>query len=377
VANSKDLYKVLGVSEKASADEIKKAYRKLAKKYHPDANPGDASAADRFKELGEAYGVLSDPEKRKKYDNMRKLGAFGFGQGGRTAGTAAGGNRPGGGGGPQTHGGFSFEDLGGLGDIFSSIFDRGKKRESDAHRGVRSKGENVEYVVEIPFKTAVKGGKISISVPISEDCATCGGSGAAPGSEMTGCGECRGAGSVTFGQGGFAVSRPCAACMGRGVIPEKPCSVCNGVGQVRQNRKIQVKVPRGVETGQKVRIPGQGERGQAGGKPGDLVITFRVKPHSFFKRDGLDVHVQVPINLAQATLGSKMAVRTIDGKKVHLRIPPGTQSGTRFRIRGQGVEKNGRVGDQYVEVRVEVPEELDEKQKEAMEAFADTAGLRH
>ena len=373
MAQSKDLYKVLGVSEKASADEIKKAYRKLAKQYHPDANPGDASAAERFKEIGEAYGVLSDPEKRKKYDNMRRLGAFGLGgRGGRAGG---GGPRPGAGA-QAPPGGFSFEDLGGLGDIFSSIFDRGKK-EQDTRRGVRAKGENVEYVVEIPFKTAVKGGKISITVPISEECASCGGSGAAEGSELKRCDECRGSGSVTFGQGGFAVSRPCPACMGRGMIPERPCPSCKGVGQVRQNRKIQVKVPQGVETGQKVRIPGQGERGKGGGKPGDLVITFKVKPHDFFKRDGLDVHVQVPINLAQATLGSKMAVRTIDGKKVHLRIPPGTQNGTKFRIRGQGVEKNGRVGDQYVEVRVQVPEELTEEQKKLMEQFAETAELKH
>jgi len=375
VAQSKDLYKVLGVSDKASADEIKKAYRKLAKKYHPDANQGDARASERFKEIGEAYGVLSDPEKRKKYDNMRRLGAFGFGGGAKRSSGGGAGPRPGPGAQPPP-GGFSFEDLGGLGDIFSSIFDRGKKAEQDARKGVRAKGDNVEYVVEIPFKTAVKGGKISITVPISEECATCGGSGAAEGSELKRCEECRGSGSVTFGQGGFAVSRPCPACMGRGMIPERPCTSCRGVGQVRQNRKLQVKVPQGVETGQKVRIPGQGERGKGGGKPGDLVITFKVKPHSFFKRDGLDVHVQVPINLAQATLGSKMAVRTIDGKKVHLRIPPGTQNGTKFRIRGQ-VEKNGRVGDQYVEVRVQVPEELTDEQKKLMEKFADTAELKH
>jgi len=376
VAQSKDLYKVLGVSDKASADEIKKAYRKLAKKYHPDANQGDARASERFKEIGEAYGVLSDPEKRKKYDNMRRLGAFGFGGGAKRSSGGGAGPRPGPGAQPPP-GGFSFEDLGGLGDIFSSIFDRGKKAEQDARKGVRAKGDNVEYVVEIPFKTAVKGGKISITVPISEECATCGGSGAAEGSELKRCEECRGSGSVTFGQGGFAVSRPCPACMGRGMIPERPCTSCRGVGQVRQNRKLQVKVPQGVETGQKVRIPGQGERGKGGGKPGDLVITFKVKPHSFFKRDGLDVHVQVPINLAQATLGSKMAVRTIDGKKVHLRIPPGTQNGTKFRIRGQGVEQNGRVGDQYVEVRVQVPEELTDEQKKLMEKFADTAELKH
>ena len=173
------------------------------------------------------------------------------------------------------------------------------------------------------------------------------------------------------------MNRPCPACFGRGRIPESPCGSCAGSGTVRQTRKIQITVPQGVETGSKIRLSGQGERGSRGGKPGDLVITFKVKPHGFFRREGLDIHVTVPINLAQATLGSKMAVRTVDGKKVHLRIPRGTQSGTKFRIRGQGVEKNGRVGDQYVEVRVEIPESLDEGEAAAMERFAKVAGLRH
>jgi len=264
-----------------------------------------------------------------------------------------------------------------LGDIFSSIFDRGKKSAPGGPRVGPAKGQNVEYVVEIPVKTAVRGGKVSISVSISEECAPCGGSGAAKGSELRTCQECQGSGSVTFGQGGFAVNRPCPACMSRGMIPDEPCKSCDGLGQIRQDRKIQVKIPQGVETGSKVRIPGQGERGNSGGKPGDLVITFKVKPHSFFVRDGLNVHVNVPINLAQATLGSKMAVRTVDGKKVHLRIPPGTQDGTKFRIRGHGVEKNGRVGDQFVEVRVAIPEDLTAAQRAAMEKFAEVTNLRH
>lgn len=364
----KDFYKTLGVSEKASRGEIKKAFRKLAKKYHPDANPSDAKAADRFKDIAEAYSVLSDPDKRKKYDQMRRLGAFSFGAArGRTTSPSPG---------SATGGGFSFDDLGGLGDIFSSIFDRGKRSDEDRKSGP-AKGANVEYVVEIAFKTAVKGSKISIDVPISEECATCGGSGAAPGTELKRCEECHGSGSVTFGHGGFAVNRPCPACLGRGRIPESPCGSCEGNGTVRQTRKIQINVPQGVETGSKIRLTGQGERGSRGGKPGDLVITFKVESHGFFRREGLDIHVMVPINLAQATLGSKMAVRTVDGRKVHLRIPRGTQSGTKFRIRGQGVEKNGRVGDQYVEVRVEIPESLGEDQTAAMERFAKVSGLRH
>ena len=369
---TKDFYKTLGISDKAKQDEIKKTYRKLAKKYHPDANPGNNKAADRFKEVGEAYSVLSDPEKRKQYDNMRCLSSFGFGRGREAPRGSAQGAQPG--------GSFSFEDLqgfGGLGDIFSSIFDRGGKGPDESRPKGPRKGHNVEYVVEISFKTAVQGGKISIDVPITEACATCGGSGASPGTDTKRCSECSGSGTISFGQGGFAVSRPCPACFGRGRIPESPCKSCAGSGTVRQDRRIQITVPKGVEPGAKIRATGQGERGDQGGKPGDLIITFKVKPHSFFHREGLDIHVTVPINLAQATLGSKMAVKTVDGKKVHLRIPPGTQTGTKFRIRGQGVEKAGRVGDQYVEVSVDIPEELTQEQQQAMEEFASSSGLKH
>ncbi|HSR42697.1 MAG TPA: molecular chaperone DnaJ [Longimicrobiales bacterium] len=373
---TKDFYEILGVPESASQDAIKKAYRKLAKEYHPDANPDDPGAADRFKEIGEAYSVLSDPEKRKQYDQMRKYGGFGFGRRGR-GGPAAGGP----GEGPGFESSFSFEDLtgfGGLGDIFSSIFDRGARpRRGPEAGGGPEKGKNVEYVVEIPFLTAAKGGKISLNVPITEECATCGGSGARPGTGLRTCSECGGKGSVSFGQGGFAVNRPCPACMGRGQVPEAPCPACNGTGTVRQSRKVQVRVPEGVESGSRVRLSGRGERGRAGGQPGDLIITFKVKPHRFFRREGIDVHCTVPVNIVQATLGTKIRVRTIHDKKVVLKVPPGTQSGTRFRVRGQGIEKGGRRGDQLVEVKVEVPEELSEEQQKAMEEFAAASGMRY
>ena len=379
--STKDFYQVLGVSEKAPADEIKKAYRKLAKQHHPDANPNNPQAADRFKEIGEAYAVLSDAEKRKQYDQMRRLGAFGgFGRGGPGGGMRREPGAPAGGG--SAGGSFSFEDLGdfgGLGDLFSTLFDRGRRGgpAGSGRPGGAERGENVEYVVEIPFETAVAGGKISIDVPITEECATCGGNGAAPGSGTHRCPECAGTGTIAFGQGGFQVKRPCPACLGRGQVPDQPCPSCGGAGMVRQTRTIQVAVPEAVETGTKVRIAGQGERGRQGGQAGDLVITFKVAPHKFFHREGLDVHVSVPINLVQATLGSKIRVRTVRGKRVVLTIPPGTQTGTKFRIRGQGIEKSGRVGDQYVEVKIEIPEKLSDEEQKLLEQFAAASGLKH
>jgi molecular chaperone DnaJ len=369
VTATKDFYKILGVAENASAEEIKKAYRKLAKQYHPDASPNDIAAAERFKEISEAYSVLSDRTKREQYDQVRKFGGFGGfrppGPGGRTGTQAEG---------------FSFEDLGGIGgfgDIFGSIFDFGRKRGTGTRAQAPQRGQNVEYAVEVPFEVAARGGKITVSVPMSEPCSMCGGSGAAPGTTPTTCPECKGSGAITFGQGGFAVTRPCPACYGRGMIPTDPCPTCQGSGQVRTQRQLQVNVPAGVDTGSKLRIPGQGEAGPAGGARGDLLISFRVKPHRFFTREGMDVNVTVPINIAQATLGSRLRVRTVDGKRVMLRIPPGTQSGTRFRIRGQGIEKGGRTGDQYVRVEVKVPQKLDRDEENLFREFVRAAELKH
>ena len=372
---TRDFYQILGVPEDASIDDIRKAYRKLAKQYHPDANAGDSAAAERFKEVSEAHAVLSNAEKRRKYDEMRKLGAFDFR--GRGGGRSAGGS--GASGSPFGEGtqGFSFEDLGGLGDIFGSMFDRGARGKGTGRARGPRRGPDVDYVVEVSFATAVKGGKVSVSVPVTEECATCSGSGATPGSGIERCGECGGSGSVSFGQGGFAVARPCPACLGRGMVPEVPCVSCSGTGAVRQLRKLQVSVPEGVETGSKLRLAGQGERGAGGGEPGDLILTFQVKPHRFFRRQGQDIHVTVPINLAQAALGSKVKVRTVEGSPVILRIPPGTQTGTRFRIRGQGVAMKGRRGDQFVEVRVEMPESLSEEAADRLREFAEAAGLRY
>jgi molecular chaperone DnaJ len=378
-ATAKDYYKTLGVPETASAAEIKKAYRKLAKQYHPDANANDPQAAERFKEVGEAYSVLSDDTKRRQYDTMRKnpFAGFGGGAAAQGAGGYGGYGAPGGAGGGA---GFSFEDLGDLGgfsDIFSSIFDRTGKRRQQG-RGARSeRGRDVEYIVEIGFMTAARGGRIQIAVPMTDDCAVCGATGAAPGSKIQPCTECRGTGTVQFGQGGFAVSRPCPACLGRGQVPAVACSACNGSGQVREERKIALNVPAGVDSGSKLRLSGQGEKGSGGAAPGDLMVTFKVLPDRFFRRDGLDIHCTVPINVAQAMLGSRIRVRTVDGRKVALRVPAGTQSGTKFRIAGQGIEKAARRGDQYVQVRIEVPEQLSEEQEQHIRAFAAAAELKY
>ncbi|HEU4699251.1 MAG TPA: molecular chaperone DnaJ [Gemmatimonadales bacterium] len=372
---TKDFYQVLGVPDSASQDEIKKAYRRLAKQYHPDANPNNPQAAERFKEISEAHATLSDAEKRKQYDQMRRLGAFeGFARGGtRGPRGPAGAGRAGGPGGP---GGTVFEevdlgDLGGLGlgDIFSSIFGRGRREEP--------RGETLETVVEVPFRVAMLGGRVPVTLPVTEPCPTCHGSGGAPGATFDTCPECNGRGSISFGQGGFAVNRPCPMCRGRGKIPSEPCPTCRGAGEVRSERRVMITVPPATEDGAKVRLKGQGQSGQPGAPAGDLIITFQVQPDRFFRRDGLDLVCEVPINIAQATLGTRLRVRTLDGKKVLLKVPAGTQPGRKFRIKGQGIEKNGRRGDQLVQVNVTVPEHLTEAQTEQMRKFAEAAGLAH
>jgi molecular chaperone DnaJ len=380
----KDFYAVLGVSASASQDEIKKQYRRLAKQYHPDANASDPKAADRFKEISEAYHVLGDAEKRKQYDDMRRMGAF-TGFGGAGGGAPRGGPRPGpqpGGAGQGQGQSFRFEDfdiggLGGLGDLFGSMFGGGTGRAGGARRGGPERGEDIESTLEIPFRTAAQGGKVPIELEVNEECPTCHGNGAAPGATIKTCPECQGRGVVSFGQGGFAVNRPCPMCLGRGQVPSERCPTCNGVGEVRSRKKVLVTVPAGADTGTKIRLKGQGSKGSAGGPPGDLLITFQVKPDRFFKREGLDIVASVPINVAQATLGSKIGVKTLDGKKVTLRVPRGTPSGKRFRVRGQGIEKGEHRGDLIVEVQITAPEQLSEEQERLMREFAEAGGMKY
>ena len=374
---TKDFYSVLGVGSSASQDEIKKAYRKLAKKYHPDANASDPKAAERFKEISEANNVLSDAEKRKQYDEMRSLGAFDGGFGGYGGGRSSRGGPPRGGA-SQT---INFQDfdiggLGGLGDLFSSMFGGGETRQSARQNGPE-KGQTVEANLDIPFRTAARGGKVPIELEVSEECPTCHGSGAAPGASLKICPECSGRGVISFGQGGFAVNRPCPVCLGRGQVPTEPCPTCHGNGEVRARRKVLINVPPGVDTGSKIRLKGQGGKGTRNGPPGDLIITFNVQTDKFYKRDGLDVIATVPINIAQATLGTKISVRLLDGKKVAIKIPPGTPSGKRFRVRGQGIQKGEKKGDLIVEVQIQVPEKLSEEQERMMKEFAESGGLKY
>ena len=361
MAAPKDYYQTLGVSETATTDEIKKAFRRLAKQYHPDRNPHNPQAAERFKEINEAHDVLSDPEKRKKYDQLRRYGAY------------AGAGRPFGGGAAPGSGSegidFDLSDLGsfgGLGDLFSSIFGRRGGPEA------RPEEEEIETAISIPFRVAALGGKVPVTLTLPQVCPTCGGNGAAPGATLSTCPECHGRGTISFGQGGFAVTRPCPVCRGRGKVPSQRCPTCGGAGEVPVEKHLVINVPPGTEDDTRLRLKGQGAKGR-----GDIVVAIHVEPDRFFRRDGLDVIGVVPINLAQALLGTKIKVKTLDGKRVVLRLPPGTQHGQKFRIAGQGIEKNGRRGDQYVEVRVEVPEHLTPDQEAAAKAFADKAGMKY
>ena len=375
----KDFYNVLGVSEKATADEIKKQYRRLAKQHHPDSNKGDTKSAERFKEISEAYQVLGDEKQRRQYDEMRRLGAFdGFTSRSSRGGGGAppGGARSRGAGGGQATGSFDEFDvggLGGLGDLFSSMFG-GAAGRAQRPSGPEQ-GQSVETTLDIPFRTAALGGKVPIELEVNEECATCKGTGAAKGAKIQSCPECGGRGTISFGQGGFAVNRPCPMCLGKGTVPSTKCPTCGGVGEQRSRRRVNITVPSGVDTGSKIRLKGQGGRGLRGGPPGDIMITFQVKPDEHWSRDGLDLVVRAPVNIAQATLGSKVSVETLDEKTVSIKLPAGTPGGKRFRVRGQGIAKDGKRGDLLVEVSVTVPEKLTPEQAKLMREFAEAAGL--
>lgn len=370
----KDFYAVLGVSASATADEIKKQYRRLAKQYHPDTNKGEAKASERFKEISEAYNVLGDAEKRKQYDEMRRLGAFD-----PYTARPRSGPRPGAASGMGTNTGsgprvedFDVGGFGGLGDIFSSMFGGGRQRPSGPE-----KGQSVETTLDVPFKVAATGGKLPVELEVNEECGTCSGSGAAKGARVQTCPECEGRGTISFGQGSFAVNRPCPMCLGKGTVPSEKCAACNGAGASRSHKKILITVPQGTESGSKIRLKGQGGRGVRGGPNGDILITFQVKDDAAYEREGLDLIVQAPVNIAQATLGSKISVMTIDDRKVTLTLPRGTPSGKRFRVRGQGITHGGKTGDLLVEIQVVVPESLTPEQERLMKQFAAAGSLEY
>lgn len=353
----KDFYKVLGVPKDASAADIKKAYRKLAQKLHPDANPGDKTAEERFKEVGRAYGVLSDPKKRAEYDEARRLlgaGAFGGGfPGGGFPGGFPGGTR------------VRVEDLGGLGDLFGNLFGGGRGQTA------ARRGRDVESEVTLGFEEAVRGATIPLQLRGPAPCHTCHGSGAKPGTLPRPCPTCNGRGTVTRDQGLFGLSSPCPTCQGRGSVIDDPCPTCKGRGSEIRTRELRVRIPVGVSDGATIRLKSQGEPGQAGAPAGDLIVKVHVSPHPLFGRSGQDLTITVPVTFAEAALGTELKVPTLDGP-ITLKVPPGTQNGRTFRVRSRGVPGAGRkhAGDLLVSLEVAVPEKLSRKERELLREFA-------
>ncbi len=359
----KDYYAILGVDKSASQDEIKKAYRKLAKKYHPDQNPGDKSAEERFKEINEAYSTLSDDEKKARYDQ--------FGHAGVDSSYGAGGFSGFGG----------FNDFGGvdLGDIFGSFFGGSSSARRTSRGPVR--GGDLHQAITITFEEAAKGVEKVINISRYESCEKCKGSGAKAGTSPKTCPTCKGSGQVRSVQrtmlGSFSTVTTCATCSGEGTILENPCNECGGRGLVRKTRKINVKIPAGIDNGQVITLRAQGDHGKKGGPPGDLRIQISVKKHNIFKRNGYDVHIEMPITFVEAALGSEIDTPTLHGN-VKFKVPAGTQSETNFRLRGKGIQRlgGGGQGDQYVKVIVDVPKSLTEKQKEILKSFGKTLGIQ-
>jgi molecular chaperone DnaJ len=355
-----DLYNVLGVSKKASDDEIKKAYRKLARKYHPDRNPDDAAAEEKFKEVQGAYDTLSDPEKRKEYDSGGGMfGGFGPGAGG-----PGGPFGPGGFGGAGDSGGADF------GDILSGIFGRGGGGRA---RPEQQRGRDLETEISLSFDQAVNGAQVSVSVPKAERCKTCHGSGAKPGTAPITCPRCNSRGVDAESQGFFSISQPCPQCGGAGQIIEEPCPTCNGSGLTQQTKRYKVNIPAGVKDGARIRLAGKGEAGPRGGPPGDLYVVTRVSASPVFKRlDGGNLEVTVPITIAEALRGATIEVPTLDGTK-KIKVPAGTKHGTVQRLRGEGPPKPRGKGNGDIRYRLEidVPKELTEEQEEAADKLAE------
>ena len=347
------LYDTLGVKKGASADEIKKAYRKLAAQYHPDKNPGDDDAEEKFKEVQNAYDTLSDAEKRKQYE------AFGSADGRRTTGFD---QRDFGGG-----GNFTINDLGDLGDLFGGIFNRGQA--GRARRAQPERGADIEIPVNLSFEDSLRGLETKVPVEVTTACRECGGTGAEPGTSPVICPECNGRGVISESQGLFALSQPCPRCRGNGTVIEKPCKKCKGSGRERRTRRYTVKIPAGVKDGTRIRLKGKGEIGEGGGPAGDLYVVTRVAPSKKFERRGADLVIEVPVTYTEAALGATVEVPTPYGERVSLKVPAGTQDGRQLRIRGYGAPKldgSGK-GDLIARLRVSVPKKLSKKEREALE----------
>ena len=348
----RDYYEILGVAKNASEDEIKKAYRKLAMKYHPDRNPDSKGAEEKFKEAKEAYEMLSEPSKREAYDRYGHAGVDPNMGGGFGAGAGGFG------------GGFSDA----FGDIFGDIFGHGRRGSSSGPQVYR--GADLRYNLEITLEQAAHGFDTTIRVPSWSECETCHGSGAKPGTSPTTCTTCGGQGQVRMQQGFFSIQQTCPKCHGNGKIIPTPCPTCSGVGRIKKNKTLEVKIPAGIDDGMRIRSSGNGEPGMNGGPPGDLYVEIHIKPHPVFQRDGDDLHCEIPISFAKAALGGDVEVPTLNGK-ASFTIPEGTQSGKTFRLRGKGIKgvRSGYPGDLFCHVVVETPVKLTERQKELLQEF--------
>jgi molecular chaperone DnaJ len=351
--SKRDYYEVLGVGKSASEDELKAAFRKMAKKYHPDMNPGDADAEKHFKEVNEAYDVLKDAQKRAAYDRFGH-GAFD--------------GRMGGGGGAGAHN-FGADFGASMSDIFEDLFGFSQARNAD--RSGPQRGDDLRYNMEITLEEAFKGKNAEISVPTSAACDTCKGTGAKPGTKPTTCRTCHGTGKVRASQGFFTIERTCPDCQGRGEVIDNPCPDCRGSGRKKKERTLAVNIPSGVEDGTRIRLAGEGEAGFRGGPAGDLYIFLSIRPNQFFQRDGADLFCRVPISMTAAALGGEIEVPTIDGGRARVKVPEGTESGKQFRLRSKGmpVLRAGKVGDMYIQVEVETPKNLTKRQKELLKEF--------
>ncbi len=355
----KDFYKVLGVSESASTDEIKRAFRKLARQYHPDKNPGNAAAEERMKEISEASDVLTDPKKRAEYDQIRKMARSGFGGGGF--------------GGPGGYGNVRVEgfDVGDLGDLFGGLFGNAPGGRGAGARGPR-RGEDLETEVRVSFEDAIEGATVPLSIRRDAPCTTCGGSGAEPGTPVETCPQCGGAGTVGDNQGLFSFVRACPRCGGAGRIVTTPCKTCRGSGAQRRKEQIKVRIPAGVHAGARIRVRGRGAAGGAGGQAGDLYVVVHVEPHPLFGRKGDDLTLTLPVTFTEAALGAQVKVPTLE-EPVTVKIPAGTQNSKVLRVRGRGAPKrHGGRGDVLVTVQVVVPDKLSKQEKDLLEKLAET-----